>query len=62
MMLLTEPDPERPGRVATRIILEEGEFRPKSLLDLRVMLRQAIDDLPGRIDLVPWKQFGDKRK
>lgn len=50
MILVIERDPDHPGRRITRVVLDEpGEFPPKSMLDVRVELRKALDDLPGDI-------------
>ena len=62
MMLVLENDPERPHKIAVRIVLEEDDKQPDSLLDIRVMLQRALNDLPGRISLIPFKRFDDKRK
>ncbi len=62
MIVVIDPKPgTSPIRWETRIVLEEDEPMP-ALLDIRLALRQAIEYLPGRIDLVPVKRFPDKRK
>lgn len=49
MILVIERDYDYPGRRKTRVVLDEGELPPKSMLDIRVELRKALDDLPGDI-------------
>lgn len=62
MILVLEPDPDRPGKVALRIVVEEGEPNPETLVEIRMMLERGIKDLPGRISMVPVKRFPDRRK
>ena len=47
--MVIENSPDKPTRLAVRVVLDPGELPPASLLELRVILRRAIEDLPRDI-------------
>lgn len=49
MILVLETDAARPTKLCVRVVLDPGEMPPASLLELRVLLRRAIEDLPRDI-------------
>lgn len=62
MILVLERDPERPARYKTRVVQEPGEIGLPSLLDVRLALRSALEDLPGRADLLTVCPLPQRRK
>ena len=62
MILVLERDFARPSRVVTRAVLEYGDLAPASLMEYRLMLRQALADLPGDVRAVPVGVLPQRRK
>ena len=62
MILVLERDPAHPSKVVTRAVLEYGDIAPASLMEYRIMLRQALADLPGKVEQVAVARFPQRRK
>ena len=62
MILVLERDPAHPSKVVTRAVLEYGDIAPASLMEYRIMLRQALADLPGDVRAVPVGVLQQRRK
>ena len=62
LILVLERDFARPSRVVTRAVLEHGDLAPTSLMEYRLMLRQALADLPGDARAVPVGIMPQRRK
>ena len=60
MTVVIEEHPVHKFRTQVRIVLDQGEIPPTSLLDIRVLLRRAIADLPN--DIRQLTIISDRRK